>query len=120
MRNLKSMFGVIGAIVPVAYCGALLYYFFDISGSSFEGAKTIGLGPTLLGLGAVGLLFCIPLVLKLLRLFAGPRSPGSGGRGGFGGPAEDDENGFDADAAIARYMAQRSAEAASSAPAVRA
>jgi len=53
---LKSEFGVIGALVPILYCGSLLYYFLDFSGSVQE-AETDGLGPTLLGLGAVGLLF---------------------------------------------------------------
>ena len=106
MRNLKSAFGLAGAIVPVIYCGGLLYYFFGVGGS-VEGVETIGLGPTMIGLGAVGLLFCIPVILKLMRVFGDLRTPGSGG-----GSARDEENGFDADAAIARYMAQRSTEAA--------
>jgi len=113
MRNLKSAFGLAGAIVPVIYCGGLLYYFFGVGGS-IEGVETIGLGPTIIGLGAVGLLFCIPVILKLMRIFGGP--PGSGGP-----PGRDDrdEDGFDADAAIARYMAQRSAEAAPPVPTAR-
>lgn len=101
--KLKSIFGVAGALLPVLYCGGLLYYFRDLSGSVRQ-ATEIGLGPTVLGLGAVGLLFCIPLILKVMRIFARPRPPGSG-------PSpDDDEDGFDADAAIARYMAQRSSE----------
>src|SRR4051812_25746859 len=107
MRNLKSVFGLAGAVVPVIYCGGLLYYFFDISGGSVEGAETIGLGPTMIGLGAVGLFFCTPLIVKIMRLVSRPRSPGSGPDK----PTDDDGSGFDADAAIARYMAQRSAEA---------
>ena len=82
-----------------------------------QGAEEIGLGPTLLGLGAVGLLFCIPLIVKIVRLFAGPRSPGSGGRGGPDASTHDDEGGFDADAVVARYMARRAAEAARGTPA---
>jgi hypothetical protein len=116
MRNLKSVFGVIGALVPVLYWGGLFYYFLDVSGSVQE-AETIGLGPTLLGLGVVGLLFCIPLIVKIVRIFAGPRSPGSGGRGGPDASADDDEGGFDADAVVARYMARRPAEAAPGSPA---
>ena len=112
MRNLKSAFGLAGAIVPVIYCGGLLYYFFGVGGS-IEGVETIGLGPTIIGLGAVGLLFCVPLGMKLLRIFARPRSPGSGP------DAPDDNGGFDADAAIARYMAQRSAETVPGSPAAR-
>jgi hypothetical protein len=75
-----------------------------------------GLGPTLLGLGTIGLLFCIVLIVKLVRMFARPRSPGSGGRNGPDAPPDDGEDGFDADAVVARYMARRSAEAASGSP----
>ena len=111
MRNLKAVIGVIGALVPILYCGGLLYYFLDLSGSVQE-AKTDGLGPTLLGLGAVGLLFCIPLIVKIARIFRGPRSPGSGGRGGTDASTHDGEGEFDADAVVARYMARQPAEAA--------
>lgn len=114
MRGLKSVFGVMGALVPVLYCGGLLYYFYDVSGSVKE-AETDGLGPTLLGLGAVGLLFCIPLMVKIVRIITGPRSPGSGGRDNGDGP--DGENGFDADAAIARYMARQATEVSTAFPA---
>jgi hypothetical protein len=114
MRTLKPVFGVLGAVVPLIYCGGLLYYFLDVSGS-VENAQTIGLGPTVLGLGLVGLLFCIPLIIKVMRLFSRPRSPGS--RGGPDAPADDDKSGVEAEAAIARYLAaQRSA--GSSAPIV--
>ena len=117
MRNLKSGFAVIGALVPILYCGGLIYYFLDLSGS-VEEAKTNGLGPTLLGLGLVGLLFCMVLVVKLVRIFITPRSPGSSGRSGPDASTHDGEGGFDPDAVLARYMAQRSAEAASGSPAV--
>ena len=113
METVKSVFGVLRALVPVLYCGGLVYYFYSVSGS-VEGAQAIGLGPTLIGLGAVGLLFCIPLIIKLVRIFAAPRSPGSGG----GPDATRDDEG-EADAAIARYMARQSAQAAPSAPAAR-
>jgi hypothetical protein len=92
----KSWFGLVGAVLPVAYCGGLLYYFLDFSGSVGQ-AKAIGLGPTLLGLGIVGLLLCIPLLIRIVRLVA--RSPGR----------DDDTNGFDADAVIARYKANQAA-----------
>ena len=39
MGSLKSVFGVIGALVPVIYCGALLYSFIDNSGS--ENARAV-------------------------------------------------------------------------------
>lgn len=120
MQRLKSIFGVIGALVGVLYCGGLIYYYYflDISGSVQE-AKEIGLGPTLLGLGIVGLLLCIPLVWKIVRLFAAPRSPGSGGRSGPDALPPGGDDAFDADAAIARYLARRSAEAAVGSPTAR-
>ena len=115
MQTVKSVFGVTRALLPVLYCGGLLVYFFRVGGS-VEGIQLIGLGPTFLGLGAVGFLFCIPLIMKVMRIMPGPRPPISGG-----GPSkDDDDSGFDADAAIARYMAsKRAAEAAPSIPAPR-
>ena len=109
MQNLKTIFGVIGALVPVLYCGGLLYYFLDVSGSMDE-AATMGLGPTLLGLGAIGLLFSIPLLIKVVGMFVGPRSLGSGRRAGPDATTPDSKDAFDADAVLARYMANRSAE----------
>ena len=115
MGRLKSVFIVIGALAPIIYCGSLLHYFVDLSGSVQE-ARVDGLGPTLMGLGIVGLLFCVSLLIKLVRIFARPRPPGSGGS--LNASTDDDESGFDADAAIARYMAQRSTETAANALAV--
>jgi hypothetical protein len=113
MRTYKTIFGVAGALVPIGYCGYLLYYFWGVSGSVHE-AEEIGLAPTLLGLGVVALLFCIPLVFKIRRLFGGPRSPRSGGSA----PEDDDDDGgAAADAIVARYLAQRSAQAAAAPPA---
>ncbi len=111
MQNVKSVFGVMLALVPVAYCGGLLYYFIDLSGSVRQ-ADEIGLGPTVLGLAVVGLLFSAAVVVKIVRIFITPRSSGSGSGGGPNGSSHDDDGGFDADAAIARYMARRSAEGA--------
>jgi hypothetical protein len=117
MPTLKSIVGVIGGLAAVLYCGGLLYYFLDVSGSVHE-AQEIGLGPTLLGLGAVGLLFCIVLIVRIVRIFfAGPRAPGSDGRGGPDASTHDGEDGFDADALVARYMARRSTQAAPGSPA---
>ena len=117
MRSLKSIFGVAGALAPIFYCGYLLYYFLGVSGSVKE-AWDIGLGPTVLGLGVITLLFCIPLILKIMRIFRTPRSPGSGGDAPAGD--DDDDGGAAADAIVARYLAQRSAEAAPNTPAAHA
>jgi len=95
MRNLKAVIGLIGTLVAVLYCGRLLYYFIDLSGSVQE-AEEIGLGPTVLGLGAVGLLFCIPLIVKIFLMFATRRSPGSGGHKGPPDTSKhDDEDKFE-------------------------
>jgi hypothetical protein len=109
MRTFKAVLGVIGALIPVLYFGYLAYYFFDVGGS-VEEVQTIGLGPTVMGLAIVVLLFCIPLFFKMSRLFGGPRSPKSGGDADR--PASTDESGFDVDAAIARYMARQAAQPA--------
>ncbi len=114
VQTFKSVFGVARALGPVIYCGYLAYYFFD-AGGSVQGIQDIGLGPTVLGLGAVGLLFCIPLVMKIVRMFRTPRASGSGGSA----PAhdgDDDDRGAAADAAIARYMARKAQEDASAKP----
>ena len=120
MRTLKSIFGVAGALAPIGYCGYLVYYFLDVSGSVQE-AQDIGLGPTVLGLSVVGLLFCIPLIFKIMRLIRGSRPPRSGGNTPRGNPQsdDDDDGGAAADAAIARYLARKAAESVPDAPSAR-
>ena len=97
------------AIVPVAYCAYLLYYFLDLSGS-VEEAESNGLGPTILGLTIIGLLFLVVLIWRIVRLLKAPRPPKSGVGGGPTGPVEDGGTEFDADAAIARYLAAQQAQ----------
>ena len=111
MQDFKSAFNMFRMFMPVIYCGGLLAYFLWLSGGSLEIIKLLNLGPLLLGLGVIGLVFCIPLALKLKQLFLGPRTPGSGGGS--------DEEGFDPDAVVARYLAQRPADAAPVSPAPR-
>jgi len=106
MGSLKSWVGVIGAFVGVLYFGGLIYYFLDISGS-VENAVTLGLGPDLLILGGLGLLLFILLMVRINRLFGAPRSPGPG-RHHRADASTDEEDAFDADATIARYLASRS------------
>ena len=114
MQALKPALRVIRGIVPIIYCGCLVYYFLDVSGSVQEAAND-GLGPTILGLGAVGLLFSVPFILNIVRFLAGLHSRGRGGGGGSAPLKQDDA--FDADAVIARYKAQQSTEAGSGAAA---
>ena len=99
------------SFVPVIYCGYLVYYFYNLSGSMQE-VENNGLGPTVWGLAIVGLLFCIPLVVKLALVFIELRKPKLSVDGGpSGGSSHKGEGNFDADAVIARYVAQRRAQA---------
>lgn len=108
--QVKSILAVIGALVPIAYCGGLLYYFVDGMGG-VDNAQMNGLGPTLLGLAIVGLLFFIPLAIKLVRAFVG--TPTTTARDGSSAPKrKDTEEAFDADAVVARYLAKQAADRA--------
>lgn len=109
MRTLKSIIGLLRAVVPVAYCASLFYYFLGFGGS-IDDLKSIGLWPTVVGVGIVGLLFCIPLLLKIVGVIFALRSRGPGGPGGPDGEA------FDADAIVARYKARQPSEPAPAMP----
>ena len=109
MQGLKPAFGLIRSLVPVLYCGGLVYYFLNQCGGSVEQAKALGLAPTLLGLTVVGLLFCIPLIVKIVLILSVLLSPRSGRRHDPDGSGHDGE--FDADAVLARYNARRAMEA---------
>ena len=113
----NPVFKLIRGVLPVLYCAGLLYYFFDVAGGSVQQAEDMGLGPTLLGLTVVGLLFCIPLIVKLVFLFAGPHLPKPGGRSDSGGPSDDGGSRSKVDAAIARYLAQQPAQGPDDSPA---
>ncbi len=103
MRSVKLAFGLLAAILPVAYCGYLFFYFLG-TGQSPGAIGTSGLGPTLLGLGAIGLLLLIPLVFRLLKLVTGS------GAARTAVPDSETESSFDPDAVIARYLERRAAE----------
>ncbi|MBL8649185.1 MAG: hypothetical protein JNL35_02130 [Sphingopyxis sp.] len=95
----------LGALIPVAYIGFLLWHFMGVGGNSAEGIVGIGLGPTVLGLSVIALLFLIGPLVKLIRVGSGAnRVPGASVKVGDDLPATE---GFDADAALARYMSQR-------------
>lgn len=111
----KGAFSFIGMLLPVLYFGGFLYYFSGVGGGTLQGAVDMGLGPTMLGLATLGLLFSIKPLWLILRftigLVAGRPAPGT--RGGSSGPRDDggagESSGFDADDAIARYLARREA-----------
>lgn len=112
---LKSVVGLILNLVAVVYCFGLVYYFIHISGSVQE-AENNGLGPTVFGLGIVGLLFCVPLLVKIVLIFIELRKPRSGGGGGADGSSPGGDDKFDADAVVARYMAEGQLKTVSSSP----
>ena len=98
-------FKLILSLLPLVYIGGLLFYFTSFGGWS-DGVLATGLGPTVLGLAAIGLLLCIPLIFRLLKLAITPRGP-SGSKGGD--LEEEAESSFEADAALARYLARKAA-----------
>lgn len=106
MRNLKPGLGILGAVIPVLYCGGLLYYFSNVE--SFTGVP-VGdvLGPTKLGLAVVGLLFLLALAWKIWRLASQPAAPGPGKSSRSFDALPEERSDFDPDAAIARYLAKR-------------
>lgn len=110
MRTMKLTFGLIAAAIPVIYCGGLLLYFGGVR-SAFGGMVDSQLGPTMIGLGAIGLVFLILFVLKILRLFGGKGAPAAGGGGGADKTPKDEGSDFDPDAALARYLARQSSGA---------
>jgi hypothetical protein len=108
MRTMKSTFGLVGAAIPVLICAGLVLYFNGVN-RSFGGMLGSALGPTMVGLGVIGLLFLIRLVLKIRKLAAeaaAPAAPGGGG-GPADRPPQDAPCDLDPDAAVARYMAKR-------------
>lgn len=110
MQPLKRVFRLFSTLFAVLYCGYLVHYFLHICGS-FEEAKREGLGPTIVGLSIVGAIFLFVFLVQLVLIFVAWRSPRTAERT-FRHNDDDDDNGFDADAVIARYMARQAAEAA--------
>jgi hypothetical protein len=104
MRTARSWFGLVGALLPILYCGGLLLYFGRFNNRTY-GLFDRALSPTMFGLAAIGLIFVILFALKLWRMARPPVRPG----GGTDPTPEEPKSDFDPDAALARYMARRSA-----------
>lgn len=108
--SLGKVLGIIGALIPLVWIGWLLYYFVGVGGNTAEGVAGIGLGPTVIGLSIVGLLFALPLIIKLLRTTTGVnRVPGAGFDNKLKPGEVVVEPAFDADAALANYLRKREA-----------
>jgi hypothetical protein len=112
-KNFASdSFGFIGMLLPLLYFGGLLYYFSGVGGGTLQGIIDIGLGPTMLGLGVLGLLFAIKPLYILFRFVIGLiTGAGVTPRPASSASTTDDasSDGFDAEDAIARYLRNRDA-----------
>ena len=108
--SLGKVLGVMVGLIPILYIGWLLYYFVGVGGGTAEGVAGIGLGPTVIGLSIVGLLFALPLIIKLLRATTGVnRVPGASFEAKLKPGEVVVEPEFDPDAAFANYMRKREA-----------
>lgn len=91
-------------IVPVFGFGGLAIYLYRVN-DSMGGVASQQLMPIILALGALSLLFSLPILFKLLRLaLAKPR----GGKMPNGARGD-----FDPDGAISRYLEKKAAGGAS-------
>ncbi len=106
--SLGKTLGVIAGLLPLLYIGFMLRHFVGVGGGSIDGIVGIGLGPTVIGLSIVGLLFALPLIIKLLRAATGVnRVPGKSFDTALKPGEVSDEPSFDADAVFANYMRKR-------------
>ena len=111
--SLGKVIGVIAGLIPIVYIGWMLRHFVGVGGGTAEGVAGIGLGPTVIGLSVVGLLFALPLIIKLLRATTGVnRVPGASFDAKLNPGEVSDAPAFDADAAFANYMRNRDTTAA--------
>jgi hypothetical protein len=109
-KSLGKVLGVIAGLIPLVWIGWLLYHFVGVGGGTAEGVAGIGLGPTVIGLSVVGLLFALPLIIKLLRATTGvDRVPGVSVEAKLKPGEVVVEPEFDPDAAFANYMRKREA-----------
>lgn len=98
---------LLGMFIPLVYFGGMIYYFSQVGGGTIQGIVDIGLGPTVAGLTIVGLLFCIQPAIMLIRLAIPSPAPRTVGHSAADEPLT--SGGFDADDAVARYLAKRAA-----------
>lgn len=92
-------------IVPVFGFGGLAIYLYRVN-DSMDGVASQQLMPMVYALGAISLLFSLPILFKLLRLATvKPKSAKA--------PEDAARGEFDADAAISRYLEKKAAGEAS-------
>jgi hypothetical protein len=110
MKAAKSWFGVVMALLPVLFFGGMFLYFDGVNNASF-GLFESSLGPTRIGLGALTILFAL-LFLWRLKVAATPPPPRAS-LSTADGAIEEAKSDFDADAAMARYLARRGGDSSS-------
>ena len=102
MRVMKNWIGLVAALMPVLFCGGLLLYFNQFR-SATGGLFDSALGPTIFGIGAFFILFLVLFLLKLWKLLGPPPArPAALAAAAL----EAEKSDFDADAALARYLAR--------------
>ena len=103
----------IGMLLPLLYLAGFIYYFSIVGGGTLDGIIGIGLGPTVVGLAAIGLLFAIKPLYLIFRfvigMVTGTGTAAPAIKAHVAAGDDSDQQGFDADAAISRYLAQRPA-----------
>jgi hypothetical protein len=113
MQAAKSWFSVVMALLPVLFFGGMFLYFSSVNNASF-GLLDGALGPTRIGLGALTILFALLFLWRLKRAATPP--PAKVSLSPADAKLEEVKSDFDADAAMARYLARRG-EGGSAAPA---
>ncbi|MES2987983.1 MAG: hypothetical protein V4808_08760 [Pseudomonadota bacterium] len=103
---MKSVFGIVFGLLPIAWFGGLAVYFYRTN-QAMGGFATKELGPTIIGLSVVAGLFAIPVLFKILKLLAGGRAKPVVKAGATDDVEEVSD--FDPDAALARYLARKEA-----------
>lgn len=119
MKFLRIL-GLLSALTPVAYCVQLAFSLLDFvepsgpghPGSWWQHATESGLVPAIIGLGAVGLVFAIAFVFKLLGVVRS-RPPGEPPIPRISQRPLAADGEADAKAMIARYLAKQPAESGS-------
>jgi hypothetical protein len=106
MKTTKSFFGLVMAMVPILFIGGLLLYLNHVR-YAFGGFLDKQMMPTMVGLGAIGLIFVFLFVLKFRKAAVPPAPPADKVGDRVEAALAEGKSDFDPDAALARYMARR-------------
>ena len=114
MDSARKWISLLAGLLPIAYCGGLVWYFTDMGGLD-NPIISQELKPTIIGLALVGLVFIAMFAFRIWRANSGPGTDTGTGAPGAPKPRgfvsaldqDDDVDHTDTDAMIARYLAQR-------------